>query len=813
MMLGLLSAMTSLQAPMAWIQDSTALRIAADATRESWRFLEAPKLWIVVMLVLPITALVAYLAYRREPLSRGRRWSLSSLRFLSLLVLLFVLARPVRVQSQERVEGAEVMVLLDSSASMSRKDAYRGNDEARAALQLLSGQDPADQSRMDLALTVLEKRLLPLLESKAYTPRIFRFDDSLTPLPDLEDVSARGHGTHLGDGLAQGLASQRARHLTHVVVISDGRSNGGTPALDAGAAARAAGVPVHTIVIGDTRPEHNAVLELLDAPSSVLEGDEVTVIVRVTGRGITNRPQARVVLEELDPSGQARPLAEEYVELQADGERVVLVAPSDLNASTNENGERRFRVSVEALPEEHMLDDNSVSLRVTVTPERIRVLYIDGYPRYEYRQLHYMLKRADERIAAQMFLMSATPDFPQEVTQGLTPLKRVPTGRRELLDNYDVILLGDVDPYQISEDPAQGEEFVASLFEFVERGGGLGIIAGEYDNPGKLAGTEFAKLLPVRLDPTGALAFDVPTDEATWPRLENPAAPHEIMRLHPDLDVNRRLWEERGGLQGFLWYFPTLGAKPGAQVLMRHPTASLSGAEERDPLLVLGYYPAGRTMFLAHDETFRWKYRFEERYHQRFWRNAIRWLALGRLKSGDRRYSLEPLRRTSTLDEQVTLEARILDEDYQPSPDPTQEAWLEPDGGEREPVELLAVEGRPGLFRASFQASRPGSYRAWIEAGGKRLTTTEYEVVLPSAENADPTPDPESMAALASLTGGIAVSATDLTALEEALPGGEERREPLTSSLEDAWDHWGVLLLALGILSIEWILRKRYELV
>ena len=49
-------------------------------------------------------------------------------------------------------------------------------------------------------------------------------------------------------------------------------------------------------------------------------------------------------------------------------------------------------------------------------------------------------------------------------------------------------------------------------------------------------------------------------------------------------------------------------------------------------------------------------------------------------------------------------------------------------------------------------------------------------MVLPSAENADPTPDPESMTALASLTGGIAVSATDLTALEEALPGGALRQ-------------------------------------
>jgi hypothetical protein len=31
--------------------------------------------------------------------------------------------------------------------------------------------------------------------------------------------------------------------------------------------------------------------------------------------------------------------------------------------------------------------------------------------------------------------------------------------------------------------------------------------------------------------------------------------------------------------------------------------------------------------------------------------------------------------------------------------------------------------------------------------------------------------------------------------------------------LIDAWDRWATLLVALGLLSIEWILRKRWEMV
>jgi len=44
-------------------------------------------------------------------------------------------------------------------------------------------------------------------------------------------------------------------------------------------------------------------------------------------------------------------------------------------------------------------------------------------------------------------------------------------------------------------------------------------------------------------------------------------------------------------------------------------------------------------------------------------------------------------------------------------------------------------------------------------------------------------------------------------------PGGEEHREPISAELIDAWDRFGTLLLALIVLSVEWVLRKRWEMV
>ena len=228
---------------------------------------------------------------------------------------------------------------------------------------------------------------------------------------------------------------------------------------------------------------------------------------------------------------------------------------------------------------------------------------------------------------------------------------------------------------------------------------------------------------------------------------------------------------------------------------------------------MLGYYPSGRTMFLAVDSTWMWQYRYGHRYHERFWRNAIRWLALGRLKSGNRRVRLDSLRNLYDLDERVALEARVLDEDFQPSTQPSQEVWWSGPDGRPSELDLPAAPERSGLYRAGFEPERPGLHRVWIELGGERIAGTEFEVVLPSLENRVPAPDPGLLREVSRLSAGRAVDLAHLADLWPEFPGGEERREPISARLSDVWDRWATLLLVLGVLALEWALRKRWELV
>jgi len=783
---------------------------SGTGVRETFRLLDLPEAWIVVLVVLPLCAGIAWLAYRREDLAAGPRAVLMALRCIALLILVAVLCRPVFVQRREEVRPAEVIVLIDDSASMSRKDAYAADERAREALGELAGRPTSDVTRSELARAALQKVLTPLFQRGGYVPRVLRFSESAELAPALDALGARGRSTHVGDALQQALSMHRGRNVTDVVVLSDGRSNGGLSPLEAAREAGAIGIPVHTLVVGDARPERNLIVELAEAPPSVLEGDEIALAARIVGRGLEPHAKVRVVLEELARDGGApRPLSEETVEADDAGTRVVLVAPPEgLELGVTE---RRFRISIPPRADETLRDDNAIEVSVHVAPEKIRVLYVDGYPRWEYRYLKNLLLRADANLEAQCFLLSATPDFLQEASRGLPHLAAVPTGRKELLESYDVVILGDVNPYEVSPDPARCEEFMASLREFVERGGGLILQAGENDSPRAYAGTPLEELAPVVLDPSRSSAAMSDTTREFRPRLEDAALPHEIVRLAGDARLNRELWEEPGGLRGFYWFAPVARAKPGAQVLLRHPEAQ--NQHGRLPLLVAGYFPAGRTLFVGVDATWAWRYRFGDRYHERFWRNAIRWVALGRLKSGDRRVQLDAAQSSFDLDERVTLEARVLDEDFRPAESAQVEARLQHPDGTVKPLPLVRAPDRPGLFRASFDVERPGVYSAWIESKGRRVATAEFEVVLPSRENADPTPDPETLQAVASITRGRALELARVRQIASEFPGGEEHREPISAELIDAWDRFGTLLLALVILSVEWVLRKRWEMV
>lgn len=138
---------------------------AGESVQETWRFLELPPLWVVVLVLVPGALAIAAAAYWRESLSPRTRWTLITLRFLSLMLLLAVLFRPVHVRQQQNVIAPEVLLLFDDSGSMSREDAYAGDPDAQEAVRELVGPTTAGAPRTKIAEAVRE-RLVELAEER-----------------------------------------------------------------------------------------------------------------------------------------------------------------------------------------------------------------------------------------------------------------------------------------------------------------------------------------------------------------------------------------------------------------------------------------------------------------------------------------------------------------------------------------------------------------------------------------------------------------------------------------------------------------------
>lgn len=793
------------------------------AVKTRFVFQNAPPMWVVILIIVPAVLTGIGVVYGLERgASRRDVTKLAILRMLALALLIAILFRPAMETFRSRTQRTTVPVLLDDSASMRRSDNYTNASERSALSKSLDlPSDPGAFTRADLAGRAVHKHLKPALEGLGYEVRLYRFSDEVSAISSESEIEGRGDRTRLGDALFHTLEENRGRS-TPLVVISDGRNNDGRDPRDAARFAATEGTQIFTIGVGDPSAPGNLSVEIVESPDIALENDEVVVTARVTGAGISDTTVPVLLVAEDGEGAETETLATQEVTLtQAENQR-----RTTLRFSPRRVGELRIAVKVPPRADEALTDDNIVRRTIQVKPEKIRVLYIEGVPRWEYRYLKNSLLRADKNLIVHCFLTSAGRDFVQECTRGQQPLVDLPTDRQTLLENYDVIIMGDVPPDRLGINRDDRDRFLDSLREFVRRGGGFLMIAGEYDSPRSYAGTSIQELLPVELAGQEDEAI-LPREQRDefLPRLENPTKPHDLVRLEDDPDRNRQLWEEPNGLRGQYWFSPVKKAKPGAEVLLRHP--EYKNRHGNMVLAATTFMPEGRTMYLGFDSTWRWRYVYGDYYFERFWRRTIRHLALNRLKSGDRRFSLAVERNVFELNDRAALEARVLDDTYQPTRKANQQVFVRAlRSGKVSTVTLDPAPGEPGTFRSAFVVNEEGRYESWITSddtqGGKRVASVEFEARLPDRENREPMLDAATLKAIAGISaGGTGASRAGedhyfplsrISDVVRKFPGGGSQEFPEPAEVRDLWDRGWTLLALLLVLGAEWILRKKAQL-
>ena len=182
------------------------------------------------------------------------------------------------------------------------------------------------------------------------------------------------------------------------------------------------------------------------------------------------------------------------VAVAADGRSQEVVLPH----RPAQTGQFRYTIDVEPPAGDLVTRHPPLVRSIRVREEKIRVLLVEGSPRFEYRFLHNLLSR-DKTIDLHTLLQEADMDFsdPAERNGEGTMLKIFPV-RREDLAAYDVVIFGDVNPSLLSPAAMQ------NLADFVDHGdgGALVLVAGPNFMPQAYRGTPLARLMP--FDPARA---------------------------------------------------------------------------------------------------------------------------------------------------------------------------------------------------------------------------------------------------------------------------------------------------------------------
>ena len=773
--------------------------------------------WNVCLAILALV-LVVYV-YRRDGRSRPARVFLGCIRALLVALVLFLLNRPVLVNVDTRREPSVLAVLLDDTASMKIPDVSNDNQVTRldAARNLLLASSDEELQKLERIHTLrfykFDSNATPIGPTQAD-----RFKDQEKPAADqfnnqvaaaLRALKPEAQSTQVVSSLLSVMDDLQGQRLAGVVVMTDGRETP-RPADEAMISTlKEHHVKVYPVAVGGEKSPPNVYLTSI-APLDVAFKDDI-VSVKVT-LGATGFPKGHPVRLSLIDKQTKLPLvgvddrpASTTVELSGDHTPVnaeILFKPKDL-------GILNFQVVAEKQPGELDFSDNILPASLEVVDSSINVLYVEGYPRWEYRYIKNGMIR-DTTVNISCLLTSADVGFIQEGDPAIPPdgpdrgkkfpgpITRFPESIEELMP-YDVVLFGDVDPRQFTDRQLQlVADFVA------KHGGGFGMIAGQHWAPLAYRNTPLEAILPVDIKHVTVDDPGQTITEGFRPVLTPAGAASTIFRFYADEKQNERFLKE--DLQPIFWYCRGLIRKSVAQVYAEHPF-DIGPDGQKAPILVMGQYGSGRTLFSAIDDSWRWRYYTGESVFNTYWVQQLRYLARGK-KIGSRDHEILLDRTAYDLGDQIRVTYRVHNPTFlQQLPPEIPVQMRREDGTVVSEQKLQRREGQPDMYEGSFTADHAGQFALHISSAPGELEQ-RVTVVSPQLEMEDVSINRPLLNRLAEETRGQMLTVADAPAQLAAIPSLERQTpNPTTNPL---WNGWAPLILFVLLITGEWVLRKVY---
>jgi len=756
---------------------STGAGAAGEAAHLAWEHPLPAWAWGLIFCG---AALAAFFSYTRLAGPRAVRGALAIVRALTLVLLAALISGPMWETPRYNVEEDWVLMLVDRSRSMSIADEPGAVGVRTRDDQLRTVLSRADETVGALAAD----RHVHWL---GFHTGAFRLEGSETA-PELG--GAEGEGTDIGSAIDQALRRAAARPVSGIVVFSDGRS---PAAIDPAVRRRlqSENIQVHVVPLGSSVPVGDLALGRVEAPRRAFVRDKVPVVVEVDAASGAVPEDAVLRLVD-EATGET--LDERAVHAQESGTPFTLVADPKIA------GEARWRVEIHS-PRPDLAPANNVrEVLVDLVDRPLRVLFVEGYPRWEYRYLKNLLIR-EKSIESSVILLSADRDFAQE---GNVPITRLPRAADEW-SRFDVVVMGDAPAsFFTTEQQEQMRDLVAS------RGAGLLWIGGPRSTPGSWAQSALADLLPFRgeldlpavgapvnLQPTefaeqlGVLQFVSASGSAGWPA---------------ELTDSASSWAR-------LWYVQRIDPKrlkPAAEVLAK-TYQPIDG--EYLPVVVNLRYGAGQAMYVATDEIWRWRYGRGDALPDQFWIGMIRMLGRESLAVSGHWALLQVEPRRVEIRQSAHVVLRVLDGAVADALDDAIEVAVTAPGGRDAGKLTLRQRGdAPDRFEGTLVPDQSGAWRlnAVTAPGIAAVPEAVLEVFARDEELRLAETDHHGLATLAEQTGGSVLHDAALSELKNL-----SRREVRTYNpiRERLWDTPAAFAAIVILLTLEWIGRRVIRLV
>jgi hypothetical protein len=731
---------------------------------------------LIAIVALGVLAAALWLLRAGAPLlPKAVRRAGAILRLLGFLALLLAALNPFWKSAKPDPSAYRVAVLADVSRSMETRDLP---DEASRLewlsswLQPVSGESPLSQ---------LAREGTPV-SVRLFSAESLPWDGQpvMEPLP-----GQTGIGDALA-GLIQGDDSPSGSRLGGVLLLSDGMSLSGQSPTEAARLFSGADIPVSVIGIGESTTTGDVRIAFTKDVHSFKEGEPGNARIRLENTFEDARTGRLAVYQN------NRLLKEGPVEL-AGGETVTQEVPIDPSVSGVDTLRAVFEPDFAG---GNPSTNTSFSIAEIERRDQYRVLLMAGKAGWPERMLRILALGNDSISMDSLIRIDTKRFFLTERTQDSDSPEDLPV-RRETLDGipasadfyrpYDALIL---DHAMLAEN---ADSLDPVLREFTGTKGG-GVLVVHSGQPGSEA---------ENLPPTLRALF--PARDVATAFMESP---------YPLQFAGDSLFADYLG--GVLFANPpprlpgmAVIGRPGelsraAQVPVRIQPGNL-------PLLVTQAYGAGRSAWLASNDTWRWKLGSERSAEQytAFWEAVLSWLAVG---GKDR--LVAPLNATIVpMDEPVQLGIRVLGQDYTPRMDASVTALLTGPDGQSRSVRLQPSIDEPGWYTLADVLNQPGTwqvdYTVIFPDGDELREIAWFAMAATSPESRQTAFQEKTLRDIARISGGQYRSFRDW---EQLLPLPVSETIPVAEYRIHWTRTWPFLLAAAILFLSEWWLRRRHGL-